>query len=73
MATVAQDADVEAPEGLVYEVTPEERWDIFDGAARHYLHMSGEEFIREWDAGEFAEDPDQPPIVSIYMLRPSDR
>ena len=73
MAIVAREPDLEEPGVTVYEVTPEERWAIFDSAARHYLHMSGEEFIRAWDAGEFAEDPDQPGIVSVYLLRPSDR
>ncbi len=73
MATVAQEPDVEDPGVTVYVVTPEERWAIFDRAARHYLRMSGEEFIRAWDAGKFAEDPDQPEIVRVFMLRPSDR
>lgn len=72
MATVAQDADVDAAESTVQYVTPEERFAIFDRAAQHYLHMSGEEFIRAWDAGEFEEDPDQPGIVRVYLLRPSD-
>jgi hypothetical protein len=73
MATVAREPDVEESDVTVHFVTPEERWAIFDQAAQHYLHMSGEEFIRAWDAGEFAEDPDHPAIVSVYMLRPSDR
>jgi hypothetical protein len=73
MATVAREPDAEESGVTVHFVTPVERWAIFDHAAQHYLHMSGEEFIRAWDAGEFAEDPDQPQIVSVYMLRPSDR
>jgi hypothetical protein len=73
MATAARKPDVDAMETMVRYVTPEERWATFDRAARHYLHMSGAEFIRAWDAGEFAEDPDQPAIVRVYMLRPSDR
>ena len=73
MATVARHPDVDESGGTFHFVTPEERWAIFDQAAQHYLHMSGDEFIRAWDAGKFADDTDQPAIVRVYMLRPGDR
>ena len=34
-------------------VSPEEAWTLFDASARSSLGMSGEEFLRRWDAGEF--------------------
>jgi hypothetical protein len=34
-------------------LTPEEEWHVFDHQARRLLDMSGEEFLRRWNAGEF--------------------
>ncbi len=44
----------------VRELSPEESAAEFDRQARRRLGMSGEEFLRRWDAGEFPdiEDPD---------------
>ncbi|MBA2453354.1 MAG: hypothetical protein H0V47_09295 [Chloroflexia bacterium] len=35
--------------------TPEEGWEMFDSEARYLMNMSGEEFLRRFDAGEFYE------------------
>lgn len=38
--------------------------------------MSGEEFIRRWDAGEYdaiADEPGHTDLVYLAMLRPVDR
>ena len=51
-------------------LTPEEAWDVFDRAAQHDLHMSGQEFLRQWDAGAFRADPDQPGLMDVVMLIP---
>jgi hypothetical protein len=51
-------------------LTPEEAWDLFDRAAQNDLHMSGEEFLRRWDAGAFRADPDQPGVMDVVMLIP---
>jgi hypothetical protein len=51
-------------------LTPEEAWDLFDRAARSDLHMSGEEFLRRWDAGAFRADPDRPGVMDVAMLIP---
>ena len=37
----------------IHEVTDEEGRAILDNAARHYLHMSGEEFLKAWKEGRF--------------------
>jgi hypothetical protein len=40
---------------------------LLDEASRQYLHMSADEFLRRWDAGEFA-DKDTPEITRVSML-----
>lgn len=39
-------------------VSPEEGRRMFDEVARAWVGMSGEEFLRRYDAGEFADMPD---------------
>ena len=39
-------------------VTPEEALALFDRRARQLLHISGEEFLRRWDAGQYRPVPD---------------
>jgi hypothetical protein len=39
-------------------VTPEEALALFDRRARQLLHISAEEFLRRWDAGEYRPVPD---------------
>ena len=57
----------------VAELT-EEEWDSpNDGAARCHLGISGEEFKRRWEAGEYP-DPDRiPGVMAVAMLLPFDR
>lgn len=40
----------------VKELTPEEAWELFDRQAREWLGISGEEFIRRYNAGEITEE-----------------
>jgi len=57
----------------VYFVTPEEGREIFDHQATELLGMSGEEFLRRWDAGEFVdvfEGPDHLKLVDMYLMLP---
>ena len=58
--------DEEIPE--IDVLTPEEAWEVVDQAARRYLHMSGQEFVRKWDAGEFRGEPEQPGVEEVRML-----
>lgn len=37
----------------IHELTDAEAWAVFDNAARHYVHMSGEEFLRAWRERRF--------------------
>ena len=49
-------------------VTPEEDRRMFDEAVRRRLGISGEEFIRRWEAGEYDEVFDQPGFLHIGDL-----
>lgn len=54
-------------------VTPEEGRETFDYRARKQMGMRGQEFLRRWDAGEFAdasEGPDHLKLVDVMMLIP---
>lgn len=42
----------------VHFTTPEEAREIFDRQARETLGISGDEFLRRWDAGEYRPVPD---------------
>jgi len=50
-------------------LTEEEGRALFDRVARECLGMSGEEFLRRWDAGEFAGD-DRDEVIHLFMLMP---
>jgi len=45
---------------------------FFDEQARRLLNISGDDFLRRYDAGEYDEildDPDHPEIMDLVMLR----
>ena len=50
-------------------LTQEEALALLDRQARRYLNMSGEEFIRRWQACEF-RDQDRPEVMRVAMLLP---
>ncbi len=69
----------EDADNYMLELTEEEAREFFDRNTRHRLGISGEEFLRRWDAGEY-DDPDDrsknPPEVMevgflISLIRPS--
>ena len=65
-----------ATEPAIQEVTPEEGRAIFDEQARRLMGMSGEEFLRRWDAGEFREitkGPEHGKLIRLVMLIPFGR
>jgi hypothetical protein len=53
----------------VEELTHQEGLELFDRVARQELGISGEEFLRRWDAGEYA-DSDNMGVTRLYMLMP---
>jgi hypothetical protein len=62
--------------GHVHYLSRRERHALFDRRARELMGMSGEEFLRRWDAGEFnaiADDPDRPEVMLLATLIPFGR
>lgn len=59
--------------GHVRSLTPQQARELLDRRARHYLQMSGDEFLRAWDAGEFDDAPDRPEVMRVAMLLPLGR
>ena len=57
MATTEQETETLPP---IVELSPEESWADFDEATRTRLGLTGEEFLRRLDAGEFNEIIDDP-------------
>src|SRR5687767_13653234 len=56
--------------------TPDEGRELFDYQARKLLNISGEDFLRRWDAGEYREIADAPGhrhIMRLAMLIPFGR
>ena len=56
----------------IVAATDEEWAHVVDQAARHFLGISGEEFVRRWQAGEFAADADRPEVMSVASLLPEE-
>jgi len=49
---------------------------FFDGKARELLGISGDEFRRRWDAGDYdaiADDPHHSDIMYLALFLPRDR
>ena len=62
MATTQTESD------QIQWLTPEESRALFDEQARAIMGMSGEEFIRRWDAGEYDEIADTSGHLHIMRL-----
>jgi hypothetical protein len=60
-------AKVTRTNGRVRILSREQARRIFDRQARREFHMSGEEFIQRWEAGEFG-DPDDPYRPELWEL-----
>lgn len=44
----------------IHFLTPDEGRDLFDREAHRLFGISGEEFLRRWDSGEYGPIPDTP-------------
>ncbi|MCA9876260.1 MAG: hypothetical protein KC442_00700 [Thermomicrobiales bacterium] len=67
------DDDERYDDGDVIILSAEEGVARFDEEARKVLGISGEEFLRRWDAGEVPPVPDTPegwPIARLVMMLP---
>ena len=56
--------------GRVHELTDEESWALLEEAARRYLNMSADEFIRTWNARGFEPNTDRPEVMRVAMFLP---
>lgn len=60
--------------GQVRQLTAEEGRELLDQHSRRYLGISGEEFIRRWDAGEYGDPDDRTKnhhgVMELAMLLP---
>lgn len=56
--------------GHLRELSPEEGWKLFDGAAMYYLGITGEEFIEQLEAGRFKDPDEDPDAVEVLALLP---
>jgi hypothetical protein len=64
-------AERTAPDGReAQELNRDEARALLDAQAWRYLKMSGDEFQRAWEVGEFDDDPDRPEIMRVAMLLP---
>jgi hypothetical protein len=71
MATTSKQPDQD-----VQVLSPEEWYREFDALAWRLMNMSGEEFMRYWDAGEFdsiADAPGHRHIIFLSSFIPDDR
>ncbi len=63
----------EQPDDWLRFLDKDEGREYFDARARELMGMSGEEFLRRLDAGEFDDifdDPNHPEVLHLAMMRP---
>lgn len=62
----------EAPQtnGYITDLNAEESHELFDQQARRYLGVSGDEFVRRLEAGEYGDPDDDPRVMRLVMLLP---
>ena len=53
----------------IIELSAEDARALFERHVRESFGTSGEEFLRQWDAGEI-DNPDRPEIVHLVMMIP---
>lgn len=66
---------IEVAEPAVRELSEAESVAFFEGKARQLLGISGEEFLRRWDAGDYdgiADHPSNGDIIYLALLGASD-
>ncbi|MDP9481191.1 MAG: hypothetical protein M3R38_36920 [Actinomycetota bacterium] len=60
--------------GETRELSKEESREMFDRQAQRYLGISGDEFLRAWDAEEYGDPDDRsknaPGVMRLAMLLP---
>lgn len=67
-------ADAPVKTTIIKDLSREEWAQMFDQVARELLGISGAEFIRHYEKGDYADqldDPNHPEIMHLVMLRPT--
>lgn len=62
--------EIEYEAGYGEEMTREQGLALLDEQAREYFGISGEEFIRQWEAGALRDEDACPEAVRVAMLIP---
>lgn len=59
----------------VIELSSDDSMSMFDAVTREAMDLSGEEFLRRWDAGEWQhmDLDDVPGLVDVWMFLPAVR
>jgi hypothetical protein len=57
----------------IQELSKNQARKMFDRQAKHYLNISGKEFIRRWKTGAFNGKADTPAVIRVAMLLPFGR
>ena len=56
--------------GQIRTLDSDEGRKLFDRQARRYLKMSGDEFVKAWDAHKFDDPDSSPDVMRVAMLLP---
>lgn len=68
---MAEVAHARPKNGRARELSRDEAWKVFDAAARRYLHISGDDFVRNWERHAYDPDPDDHPgVMQVAVLLP---
>jgi hypothetical protein len=62
-------ADRATTNGQMRELTIDEGWRVLDARAQRYLRISGDEFLRRWDQGQYRGE-DSPEVLRVVMALP---
>jgi len=65
---IVDDIDDDTEIDVGHEMTRDEAREFFDGQAQAWLGMSGEEFMRAWDAGEISNEPERTEVTAVALL-----
>jgi hypothetical protein len=71
MATVPEHVDDEHVDDGIRFIDDDEAREVFDRNAQRLLGISGDEFLRRYDAGEYnrpLEDPEEENIMIMLMM-----
>ncbi|CAN5814232.1 hypothetical protein BH20CHL1_BH20CHL1_10540 [soil metagenome] len=69
----AQSTTPKSRNDRIHEMSTEEGKEMFDSLARSSMNMTGDEFIRAWESGEFDDQPETSGVIRLVLLIPFTR